>query len=268
MPRYALETIGLSATAPGAAPGAAAAAVTGDSLRIRDSKAAWLVDIAHLQQADGSLSITSPLLHDTTVGIARRVNTGSAAYKSLPVWQQLLPQDLLTATIIGSATAGDVELGALTIMYEDLGGIDANVITANELTKRNAELFSIRPVVTTTAAGWTGSVALNAVDNQFKANMEYAWIGANSISNADALMVGMQSPDFGNLRIGCPIEAVEPQQTDMYFVELAARMDMPLIPVINANQIANIFLTCLGNENGAATNLTLNFARLTPRGRK
>lgn len=268
MPRYAFETIGASATAPGAG-GAAMAAVAGDSLRVRDSAKANLLDVMQDYQATGQTRITSPLLHDNVVGITLRCppNTTNKAYRQLPVPQRLTPQDTLTLQAIGSAVAGDVELAALQIMYEDLAGVDANLILPSELESRAIDVFCPRVSITTTAAGWTGTVAITALDDQLKANQEYAWCGIRvDAQELNALAVGMVSPDWGNLRIGCPIGETSPMsKTSSYFIGLSSDMGIPLIPVFNASQKSNVILTALGNENAAIVDASLILVHLAPK---
>lgn len=261
--KFAIETIAASATAPGAG-GAAMAAVTGDSLTIRDSAAGTLIDVMADFQAVGRLRITSPLLHDSTVGLSYRIpiNTDSKPF-GMVVPQVLTPQDTLVMNAIGSATAGDVELAALTIMYEDLAGIDGRFIDSKELYSRLEDVFVPRLDVTTTAAGWSGDVAITALDDQFKANREYAWLGMVSDDDfADVLAIGMVSPDFGNLRIGCPVPVQGVCNVANYFIKLSDKFGISAIPVINSSQKSNIILSGLGNENAASYQGSLIFGLL------
>ena len=271
MTDYALETIGVSVTAPGAA-GAAMAPVAGDSLRIRDSAEANLLDVLTSMQVQGLVRITSPLIHDNLVGISMATAAGGAAATvqtrnvlSLPVAQRLTPQDTLQMFAQGSAVAGDVELTALQIHYRQLAGICANLIDPAELMARAEDVFSPRVTITGTGAGWTGEIAITALDDQLKANREYAWVG---ISNVGAfpqlLMLGIVSPDWGNLRIGCPLYGNLLSQ-ERYFIKLSQHMGTPLIPVFNASQKDNILLRVLGNENAVVLNASLFLVLLRDR---
>lgn len=271
MTRYAIETIAASATAPGASPGAAMAAVTGDSLRIRDALKAGLIDNAQLIQgaSGGTVRITSPLLHDNTVGINQRSSVNNKAYNQYGYMQPLTPQDTLTLNAVGSATAGDVELAALTIMYEDLAGIDANLITFADLQSRFIEFFGPRFSIAGTAAGWTGSTLLTASDDQWKANEEYAWLGISvDASFANVLMVGLTSPDWGNLRLACPIDVLNHHNITSYWPRVARNMGKPCIPVLNASQKSNINYTILQNENNTTVTGVMLAARLRPKARR
>jgi len=269
--RYAFETIAAQATAPGA--GANAAAVAGDSLRIRDCSRARLIDVIPQFQTAAvanNVRITSPLLHDSTVGINVRGIQDQKSGIKWPVMQELTPQDTLTVNIAGSAVAGDIEQVAMSILYEDLAGIDVKFVTAAELRSRFVEMFAPRALIVVgagTAGGWQGSTALTATDDQWKANDEYAWLGVSmSTLTVDAGALAMVSPDFGNLRIACPLNGVDQHLTSAYFYDMADRYNLPLIPVINASQKSNIFLTTLNNEVAQTSDVSLYMARLKPKG--
>jgi hypothetical protein len=262
---YAFETIGAFATAPGAAPGTAMAPVAGDSLRIRDSSRAWLLDVITSKQTnDSQTRITSPLIHDNLVGITIRDRSGDDAgavgkgVLTLPVPQVLTPQDTLQLNAIGSVTAGDVDIVALQIYYEDLAGICGNLIDTAQLFARAEDIFSPRVNITPTASGWSGNIAINALDDQLKANREYAWVGISTAAGSEdwAACVGMVSPDWGNLRIGCPLLINLPTQ-ESYFMMLSDRMKKPCIPVFNASQKQNVILSVLSNENFGVTSISL-----------
>lgn len=270
MVRYALETIAASVTAPGTG-GAAMAAVAGDSLRIRDSGKSWLLDMMTNFQVSGFCRVTSPLLHDNVVGITKRcgVNTDDKPALTIPVMQPLTPQDTLTMFAAGSGTAGDVELAALQIYYEDLAGIDANLITPDEMRRRAIEVFVPRLSVAQTAAGWSGATAITALDDQLKANDEYAWVGCGLAQvSAPCLALGISSPDWGNVRIGCPINTNDYALGETYFMRLSMMHDLPLIPVFNASQKSNIIMNVLNNEVGNTLLGHLNLVRLRARGKK
>lgn len=266
--RRALETIAAFDTAPGATF-QSMAAVTGDSLRIRDAGKSALLDVIGLRQAAGQTRITSPLLHDNVVGITVMHFIGKT-YQESEVPQELTPQDTLTLQAIGSATAGDVEISAMQIYYEDLAGIEANLITADELKKRAIEWFNPRATITTAGVGWTGGVSIEALDDQLKANQFYAWLGCNTdLAYNNTGMLGMVSPDWGNLRIASPlISGGGYQWTTNYFVALSRRLNMACIPVFNASQKSSIILTALGNENAEASTTGLSLVRIKPPGGK
>lgn len=265
--KYAYETIAGMATAPGAVI-TSLTPVAGNSFRIRDSARARLVDINQGRQVGGLVRVTSPLLHDNVVGITQ---SGAGAglipqFHSLMVPQELTPQDTLTVAMTGSAVAGDVELTALHVLYEDLAGICAMMISPKEVSDRAIELLSMRVTVTGTAIGWTGDVAITALDDQLKANQEYAWLGGSVQVGAIAMELGIVSPDWGNLRIGCPmIGSGFTMWSRNYHWKRATELGLPLIPVFNASQKDNVVASILCNENFGAVTMSINLVRLKGR---
>ncbi|MCI0549671.1 MAG: hypothetical protein L0287_01815 [Anaerolineae bacterium] len=263
MTAVAIETIGISATAPGT--GAAGAAVAGDSLRIRDAGMAGLIAIAGSRQgtSGGALRLTSPLLHDNVVGIRSIFDTGPTTENRLSVMQPLNPQDTLTATVVGSSTVGAVEVSMISVYYENLAGVSANLISDTELERRAVELY--QPLLTLaagSAAGWTGSANLAATENALKANREYAWVGISSVPNTDAAAFGLVSPDWGNLRIAVPILADLNAQT-LWHLKQAKRFGLRTIPVLNASQVDNITGTFLQTNNSETPSICLHLVLLS-----
>lgn len=255
--KIAYETIAASATAPGAG-GAAMAAVTGDSLRIRDAKSAQIVDMGALRQASGRTRLTSPLLHDNTVGLMYPSAIDSR-WLRMPLPQELAPQDTLSLNATGSAVAGDVELFWATVRYEEIGGIDGRFTNKENVRKKAVEFYMPELTIVTTGAGWTGSVTLASANDAWKANKDYAIIGiVPREAQANIAGIGLVGPDWGNLRIMVPYDQVQAEACGRYFWDI---MDDDAIPVVNASQRSNVTLTGLGNENAA----TVVFALVTVR---
>jgi len=204
-------------------------------------------------------------LHDNSVGIKLQAG-GFRSELLVNSKQALVPQDTLSLQAIGSATAGDVELAMLTIEYEGLAGIDANLIGPAELMARGVNLFGPQLTIVGAAAGWTGSQVITTTDDQYKANQEYAWIGVSQRSVANYMAVGLVSPDWGNLRIGCHVYENDVEMSSQYFVELSRRTGKPCIPVLNASQKSNIFASILQNENNVSPVVSLCLVQLAPKG--
>jgi len=262
----ALELIGCSATAPGA--GAAFAAVAGNSLQIRNHRSkAYLVALGAIRQTAGFTRITSPLLHDSTVGIQYRNPAAGALAIPLHAIQELYSQDQLTVFGSGSATAGDIEVSTLTAFYDDLPGVEANLITEDEVARRGEEIYSfMNTVVATGAGGYTGSQAINTLQDQFKANREYAILGITiDVADDPNAAVRYVGPDWGNLGVGVPVGGDDPQQNAEWFLRLSRKSGKPTVPVFNAANKALTFISILANENGVSTSLTTTCVLLAPR---
>lgn len=254
---FALETIAAQATAPGTT-GANMTPVAGDSLRIRQSSKARLLDLLGSRQGAGLVRITSPLMHDNVVGMTLSQPVGKS-WMRMNSNQLFVNQDTLTVFGTGSTTAGDVELNALTILYNDIPGIQGNFESASGIRERIEDMFWMRTTITPTGVGWSGSIAITALDDQLKANRKYAWIGvSDALVNVSNLAVGMTSPDWGNLRIAAPVNNGLNMFTGQYFQQLSSLNNgIPCIPVFSANQKSNIFLTVLSNENSVAGTYSL-----------
>jgi len=262
----AIETVCGSVTAPSTTI-TALTALTGDSFRVRDSKKAWLLDIPTLAQGAGVLRVTSPLLHDAQVGITLNNPGGVGQCMRLRIQDELTPQDLLSVAMSGSATMGDVEQGALTILYEDLAGINANLITHDELMKMAVDTYSFRVSVTTSAtSGYSADTLLTGTDNQLYANELYAILGVDyqtQFTVNGVMGCTFSSPDWGNLRYMCP-QFHSAAQFKVYFADIARATGLPLIPVFNASQRDQVFARLVSNEvlANTAVPLTVLTARL------
>jgi len=266
----ALEIIGVQATAPGATQ-AAFSAVTGNSLTIRDSvKPIWLSAIGQSRQAAGFLRVTSPLLHDAVQGIQMHAPIG----QSVTLWQgvqRLYAQDTLVVQGTGSATAGDIEQAFLIVHYEELPGVDAYLIDKRELISRGEDIYtSLNTLSTGTTGGWSGSEALSAEVDQFKANTDYALIGWVLGSTVAAGAIRYVGQDWGNLGVGGPGLITMPSaahQTRDWFVQVSKLTGMPSIPVMNASNKSNTTVDALVDENGGDPIVSTIMVRLAPRAR-
>jgi len=237
------ETIVCSVVAPGATE-SVVTPYSGQSLRVRDAVSAHLVDVSYLGQAVGSQRIDSPLLHDSVFGIT----TGRAAIVDslmLPVEQRLVNQDDLTVAIAGSATAGDQELIALHIRYNDLAGIDGSFISSAELLKYAEHHYSFPVTLPVGSDDYGSQVAINNDADELRANRYYAIIGI-SPPLAGVFGVSFVSPDWGNLRVFAPRRNQGPNRP--YFTELSRQSGLACIPVFNASQKESVLLSCVNNE--------------------
>jgi len=264
----AIETITVFATQPNT--GAAGAAASGNSLTVRNTdKPAWLLAISGLQQATAGFNrLTSPQLHDTTTGI--QVQFAASSTTELVQWapQRLYSQDTLTNTISGSNTAGDIETRQLLVGYDDLPGVDANLIDVATLRKRVEAIYSVPISLTAVATGQYGTAAaVNASADQFKANREYAVLGIAGVATGIA-GVRVIGPDLGNLGIVIPSLPNDIDSSAGWLPKVALRSAWPTIPVFNSANKALTLLQSVGNENAATFTGTLVMALLVEAGRK
>ena len=256
-----VELLSYSATAPGAA-GAAAAAVTGDSLTVKNSRGpakliAWWAD----NQTAGFHQLIFPSGHDTTRGIRTRVRSSEVdQLLTQGIGVTVQPQELLSLTIAGSATAGDVESGSFLVAYNDLPGVNSRHIGWDELTRRMEKLTSIDMTITGAAAGYTGSAAINSSVDLLNANRDYAVLGCGI--SAETCTVALVGPDTGNVRIGMPGNDTDNDLPLNFFPLLARAFDLPCVPVINSGNKASTFLSILQDENNISPIVSLYLALL------
>lgn len=260
----ALELITVQATAPGA--GAAFAAVTGNSLTIRDSRAPVHLVAAWADfQVDGFIRLTSPLMHDAVVGMQLAVEAAQTVPLYRGPFQRLYPQDFITAFGSGSAVAGDIETASMLWLYEDLPGVDGYFIDEAELMKRADEVYSFQNTISTgTTGGYSGSELIAAEQDQLKANTDYAIIGAN-VSGVGTASIRWLGVDFGNLGVGMPGLAGSGDFQSRWFQLLSRLIGMPAIPVFNSSNKSNTFIDAAQDENGGDPVVTTLCVRLSPK---
>jgi len=247
-----IEAVGFSATAPGSS-GATASAFSGDSLTTknkREGSRAMLAALWGLNQTAGWQQVTWPTAHDRTRGFRYPV---PASQVSIGVYGFLAPkvegQEDITATIAGSATAGDIEIGVALMWYEDVPGIAGRLIGADEAKSRVEKITTVFATLATgTSGGWSGSEVITAESDLLLANRDYAVLGA--VVQDRCAAVGLRAPDWGGQRIAVPGEPNDAELTSRFFVELSARMQLPAVPVFNSGNKGNVLLDAAQDENG------------------
>lgn len=258
-----LELVSFSATQPNT--GAAAAALSGDSLAVKNSQTtepaeiiAWWAD----QQVAGYQQLTFPSGHDTTRGLRLPVRA-SEVDNMLPEGMAIEVQsgETLAVTIAGSNTAGDVENGAFLLSYPRLLGIQPRLIDWSELKQRRTKLVTVYVALAGGAAGYTGAEALNADSDLLLPNRDYALLGA--ISSAETCTVALVGPDTGNVRIGMPAnDAMGMFSTANFFPRLSRAFGEAFIPIINSGNKANTLVSIVQDENNISPNVGLILALL------
>jgi hypothetical protein len=251
----ALELITARATAP--STGAAFSAVTGDSLTIKAGKGVQLVHSWQTRQAAGYTRIISPMLHDGVVGIQQCGPIGQTLFAAVP--EPLIGQDLLTVYGSGSATAGDMEFANLLVSYADLPGVDVKLLTPSQLRARMVDRLAVPNTIATPTTGEYAEELVGSEADQFKADTEYAILGATVQVGGAAIR--WRGPDTGGLGIGMPAKVGLERGAD-YFVWLSEVTGLPLIPVIRSANKASTYIGSITDEVGADTVLCANYARL------
>jgi hypothetical protein len=264
----ALEIISGSVTGAGAAL-TAWTVNAGNSLAIRSAPLTsnvWLLEKwAFNDTAAGVLRVRSPRLHDNVQGIRSRVTvndtepllSGAASYG----WRQkLVPQDILIAEQSGSAA--NIDTGHLLVYYENLPGIAARFIDNPTLIANGVNRIGQEVTVTTTAASaaYTGQVAINGVNDNFKANTDYALLGAMVDTRVGTIRI--QGADVGNLGLGIPGEPTQRHVMSNWFQRLSQIYNVPLIPVFNSANKTAILIDATGHTAAVTTVVTFYMVEL------
>ncbi len=175
--------------------------------------------------------------------------------------QPLVPQDTLILEQQGSAVAGDIETTALLVWYEDITGIDAHLVTYQEVLERMVSLVTVESSMTAGAGGgYTGERAINSQSDLLVANTEYALVGY--LVDVETAVVRWRGADTGNLGLGGPGDDTGRDYTRSWFLDLARNFDAPMVPVFNSANRAGILQDLAQDENAAAVKITSILAQL------
>lgn len=260
-----LQTVGYNATAA-ATTGTAAAAMTGDSLMVaagREGSRIRIVDWWGKSNATmGWHQLVHPSGHDVSRGIRSVIQLNQTArFNPVGAPEDVQPGETLSLTIAAGAVAGDIELGFMSILYDDLPGIAGRLLGWNEVESRIEKMVSVQASITLAATGsWAGAELITAESDLLLANRDYAWVGGSAVLPIGA--IAMQAPDFGNVRIACPADTRDADMGCEHFLWLSYETGLPCIPVFNSGNKGNVWLSACDDENGAATVCSWNLALL------
>jgi len=229
----------------------------------------WLLDVwGFWGTTTGLLRIRSPRLHDNVQGIRFRMTSANAEplYPSISdrgFKQFLIPQDTLVVEQTGTAVAGAIDSGSMLLFYEDLPAISGRYISNDDLTKFGVNIIGQEMSITTgITIAYTGQVAINVTNDNFKANTDYALLGG--MVDTRVTSIAIRGVDTGNLRVSFPGEPTQRHVTSNWFQRLADNMALPLIPVFNSANKSAILVDAIGNAAAITTVVTLFMVELQP----
>jgi hypothetical protein len=254
------ELVTFSATQPNT--GGAATALTGDSLVIKNSRGpAHIIAWWAQQQVDGFQQLVTPTAHDTTRGF-RQVVEANNIDSILPPGMaiEVQPQELMSITIAGSNTAGDVELGMMLIHYGNLPGVESRAIKWSEMNRRAETLTTVQMTLAGAAAGYTGAELITAESDLLRANRDYAIVGATTSTACGAITI--IGPDTGYVRTAVPGQASDADIGVDWFGRLSRQFDLATIPVINSGNKASTTIGIVQNENNVSPVISITLALL------
>jgi len=266
----AIEVISGAATAPGAVLTAWTVAA-GNSLAIRSApidSQIFLIQKWAFNQVAGVLRVRSPRLHDNVQGIRSRINAANVEPLLINsgdggVLQKLTTQDILTVEQSGSGVAGQIEGGSLLVYYNNIPQISARLIDQNALLKSGVNIIGQEVSITTgVTVGYSGQVAINVTNDNFKANTDYALVGGMVDTRVECVRI--QGIDSGNLGLGFPGEPTQRHVTSNFFARLSFSTGLPCIPVFNSANKTAILIDAFGNQAAITTVVTLYMVELPP----
>lgn len=176
--------------------------------------------------------------------------------------QAMQSQDVPVITGTGSATAGDIEFGSYLLAYDDLPGIDGRFADWQTVSRRMKNIFNNTVTVATgTSGGYSGSVAVNSAQDQFRANTDYALLGYQ-VSSAACHAVRFVGADWGNLGVGGPgYLSSGVNRTDNWFVQLSQSFGR-CIPIMSSVNKSLTTIDAAQDENGGDPIVTMVWAEL------
>lgn len=235
----------------------------GDSLTVRSfgpPAQAYLGDIIVKGGQSVTARLTSPYLHDTTRGITV-ITAQAPSLRTLPRQQSqpLSSQDnMVLQALSGGANSTAV---ALQTYYTDLGASDARLHSWGDI---GGLINQVKPVEVDVAAsaiiGQWNDVVITTTENLLKANTDYAILGYSV--DVACLCVAIKGQDTGSLRISGPGSVLN-FVTEEYFIEKSILSGDPWIPVINAANVNNTFVSVADNAAGTAVKVQLIMAELS-----
>lgn len=234
----------------------------GDSLTVRSFAAgssAYLDDIIIKGGQTVTARLTSPSLHDTTRGITVLSAQAPTLETIGPNAAQLLKsQDVLV--LQANSGAANSSIVALLAYYSDLGASDARLHSWGDVA---GLINQIKPVEIDVAASATigawNDTLITTTENLLRANTDYAVLGY--IVDVACAVVAVKGQDTGNLRVSGP-GSVLSFVTNTYFIDKSNASGRPYIPVINAANVNNTFVSVADNAASTAVKVQLQLAEL------
>jgi len=256
-----IELITASATAS-AVVGSAATAVGTDSLTVKNGRGAIDIIAAwQTVQAAGFGQLIFPSGHDTTrgwrCGVGVGVNVGIMSFRQEIAVQA---QETLAVTLGAAATAGDVDLLSMLIRYKDFPGINARLMTEDQVLSKTEKLTTVENSLASTAGPSYGTPEVITADSDLLlANRDYALLGLTCRTAVHCIY--MSAPDFGNLRVGAP-GMLRYDIGSQWFMMQSRLHNGPLVPVFNSGNKANIAIGVCTDENAGTFVVTAHLALL------
>jgi hypothetical protein len=238
---------------------------TGDSLNVRSfdtNKRAWLLNMWALVTSAGFTEVHSPRMHDNVHSLRYRI-AANQPQPLLPLqcMQRVYPVDTLTAQLAGDATAGRQQPMSLLMYYEDVPGLASRLMAPKDVWARCVNLFAVETTITLGTVGdYSAGVAINANNDQFIANTDYAILGY--VPDIAVGSIHWRGADIGNVRVGGPGVNNLVHVTGEWFLRLSDETGLALVPVINSQNKGGVIMDALMSQAGGTLNVSTVMAQL------
>ena len=209
-----------------------------------------LLDMWAMAQSDvyGVWNVRSPRMHDNVNGIQMPMSRERDDRLPLfPLYQRLITQDNLN--IFMNTNVGEDEYANchLLIYYEDLPSSQGNFITYEEAKNNLHQIMTLVHTITPTShVDYSGGEVITTDQDEFDALKNYAFLGFKTYDEVDVSALCLRGHNTGNLRIGQPCTDSCRFLNRPYFIDMAKKSGLPIIPVINAANKDNTFIDCAG----------------------
>lgn len=242
---------------------------TGDTFTIRDyvkGSSAYLLEAWGLDDASVcQFSIASPRMNDGQRGLFLAVPDGSAVGPAeepqvlFPGPVQVPVYNADTLRVQANGTANDDVVLDMLIYYEDLEGSQVTFASWLNIVNNIEKIFGIEVQPTAGVCDYGSPVTLDSIDDRLEADKRYALLGA--ITDTPVGVIGITGPDTGRYRITLPGK-VDPTMGGDWFVQLAAKYGLPLIPIIKANNAGSTLIDAVTAASGSTPTISLILAQL------
>lgn len=260
----AVVTVGGAATIGAGPVYTAVTPATGDSFQVGQFNAsndtAKLEGLSINGVVNSHARIRSPRMADDTYGISTAFGLAPAhlAFEEMAA-EQLYPGDQLTVELLG--TAADVYAVALTTYYSNLPGADASLKMWGDISGSIDHIISREVACSTpSAAGIWSDTLVNTTEALYKANAYYAVLGYTCTTGICA--VAVRASETGNYRVGGP-GVNRSEVTANWFVDQSNAHQTPHIPVFNANNQNQTYVSIIDNAATAGVTVSLILAQLS-----
>jgi hypothetical protein len=237
---------------------------TGQSfiLRAQDASAGcFLTDVSSNFGGASDYQIKSPRMHDNVLGIHVLVQNSTTLNIDLfGTKQKMIQQDNIQ--VVGGIGGGAATFDnvCFSIWYENIVGAPGNLITWDQCKSRIKNLLTVQCSPAPSAVGnWSVPVVINAINDLFKANTNYAILG---VIGADAACtIGVQGPCTGNVILGMNDPMITNVTSSHSLAELSMLTELPQIPVMDSADKGGTFIY-VADETSAFTSCNLVLAEL------